>query len=215
MNKSAINSLTALYSNQDLSVRSYVWARSRLLKPDSYLQYFPCKGTIVDVGCGYGVLANYLSLNLPDNQIIGIDMNAKRIAAALKTVGRRTNIGFAARDATEWAWPECVGIVMTAFLHHISPNNQELMLERASRSLKTGGVLLISEVDPRARPFYRYWASYLADRLLYPFDRVCFRTAEDWCRLLHGLSFDVQIVRRQRQLFAGVLLICTKGEAPP
>ena len=210
MNRSSISELTKLYSNQDLYTKFYVSGRSRLLKLNYYLQYFPRKGLIVDVGCGYGVLANYFSLNLPDNQIFGLDMNSKRITAAAKTIGKRGNIKFFVQDATKWDWPKCAGIMMTAFLHHISPANQKLLLDIAYQSLEENGVLLISEVDPGARPFYRYWASYLADTVLYPFNKIYFRTSENWSSILQSLNFTVEIVHPWSRFFSSVLYICRK-----
>lgn len=210
MDKGSISQLTKLYRNHDLYTKFYVSARCRLLKLDYYLQFFPRKGLIVDVGCGYGVLANYFSLNLPDAQIIGVDINSKRIAAASKTIGKRGNIKFLAQDIVKWDWPKCTGITMTAFLHHISPANQMLMLDIAYQNLEREGVLLITEVVPDAKPVYRYWAGYLADALLYPFNKTYFRTSEDWFSILHNLNFNVEIARSQSRFLAGVLYICRK-----
>ena len=162
---------------------------------DYYLQFFPRKGVIVDVGGGYGVLANYFSLNLPDTQIIGVDINSKRIAAASKTIGKRENIEFLAQDIVKWDWPKCTGITMTAFLHHISPANQKLVLDIAYQNLERDGVLLVTEVVPDAKPVYRYWASYLSDAILYPFNKIYFRTSESWHSILHSLNFKAKHYR--------------------
>ena len=210
MDKGSGSELTKLYSNHDLHTKFYVSVRCRLLKLDYYLQFLPQKGLIVDAGCGYGVLANYLSLNLPDTQIIGIDMNSKRIAAASKTIGKRENILFLAQDIVKWDWPKCTGIIMTAFLHHISPANQMLMLDIAYQNLERDGVLLITEVVPNAKPVYRYWISYLADAILYPFNKIYFRTSESWYSILHNLNFNVKIAHSQSRFLAGMLYICRK-----
>ena len=211
MKKDSLGSeLIRLYNNQDAYIKFYVKARSRLLKFDHYSKFFSRRGLIIDVGCGYGVLANYLSLYLPDSQIIGIDLNSKRIDAALKTIGSRKNINFLAEDATQWVWPDCTGISMTDFLHHVTPSDQQKILQNVFRSLREGGTLLISEVDPNAKPFYRYWASYLSDRVLYPFSKSYFRSISAWKGTLSRLGFDVRIVKRPNLIFAGINFICRK-----
>lgn len=212
MKKDSLGSeLIRLYNNQNGYIKFYVKARSRLLKLDYYLKFLPHQGLITDVGCGYGVLANYMSLHLPDSQIIGIDLNIKRIDAALKTIGSRRNINFLAEDATQWVWPDCTGIPMTDFLHHVSPPEQEKVLHKAFQSLKKDGVLLISEVDTTAKPAYRYWASYLSDRFLYPLTWSYFRKPAELTGILSRLGFKVETINLNYRIFAGILYTCRKG----
>lgn len=205
------NELSSLYESQDAYIRFYVKVRSRLLKLNYYSQFFSRQGLIIDVGCGYGVLANYLSLYLQDNQIMGIDLNSKRIDVALKTIGNRENISFLIKDVTQWTWPCCIGILMTAFLHHVSPPEQEKILNKAFLSLEKDGILLISEVDPNAKPTFRYWASYLSDRFLYPLTWSYFRKSSELISILTEMGFKVEVVNLGGRIFAGILYICHKS----
>lgn len=208
---SLVSDLIGLYNNQDVYVGFYVSVRSRLLKLNYYSELLPPHGLIIDVGCGYGVLANYLSLCLPDRQVIGIDLNKKRIDAALKTIGSRAGIDFLVENAVHWHWPLCAGIAMTDFLHHVSPPEQEILLHKAFQSLEKDGVLLISEVDPTAKPACRYWASYLSDRFLYPLTWSYFRKPSDLTGIMSGLGFKVEPIRLRSLVFAGVLYVCRKS----
>lgn len=207
---SLVSQLVRLYNGQHGYVSFYVRARSRLLTLDYYSDILPSQGLVIDVGCGYGVLANYLSLCAPDRQVLGIDLSSKRIGAALKTIGSRKNIGFLTEDAARWAWRSCAGISMTDFLHHVYPPEQEIVLSKAFQSLQKDGVLLISEVDPTAKPSYRYWASYLSDRVLYPLSKTYFRKPSDWENALSCLGFNVRIIKLRNPIFGGVLLVCRK-----
>ena len=207
---SLVSELIRLYNNQNVYVRFYVSTRSRLLKLDYYSEILPSQGLVIDVGSGYGVLANYMSLCVPDRQVLGIDLNSKRIGAALKTIGGRRNISFLTEDAARWTWPSCTGITMTAFLHHVSPPEQEIVLYNAFQSLQKDGVLLISEVDPTAKPSYRYWASYLSDRVLYPLSKTYFRKPSDWENALSCLGLNVRIIKLRNTIFAGILFVCQK-----
>lgn len=205
-----LSELRRLYDGQNGYVRFYVSARSRLLRLDHYLEFLPHRGLIIDMGCGYGVLANYLSLCLPHARIVGIDLNKKRIDAARKTIGIRSGIDFLVEDAVQSVLPRCTGIAMTDFLHHIAPTDQEVVLDRAFQSLETDGVLLISEVNTDARPFYRYWASYLSDRVLYPLSKSFFRSGSAWSDALLRLGFSVRIVDLPNPVFGGIALVCRK-----
>jgi len=210
MGNSINNKLSKLYTGSDIYVRLYADTRAKLLKLDYYSQFLPTNGLLIDIGCGYGVVANYLSLRFPDIQILGIDLDSKRINDALKTVGKRKNITFLLKDAKEWDLPRCTGVLMTDFLHHVSSQDQELILRQVFNRLENDGVLVISEVDPTARPFYRYWASYLSDRALYPLSRSYFRKPHDWQNTLSHIGFSVKAIKIHSYLFAGIVYICQK-----
>jgi len=207
---SLVSELIRLYGGQHGYISFYVRARSRLLRLDYYSEILPSRGLVIDVGCGYGVMANYLSLCAPDRQVLGIDLNRKRIGSALKTIGSRKTISFMTEDAVRWVWPSCTGISMTDFLHHVHPTKQAMVLSKAFQSLQKDGVLLISEVDPTAKPSYRYWASYLSDRVLYPLSKTYFRKPGDWGNALSCLGFNVRIIKLRNPIFSGVLFVCQK-----
>lgn len=202
--------LSGLYAGQSIGVRFYANVRPKLLNLDYYAQFLPDNGLLVDVGCGYGVMANYLALHFPHSQVIGIDLDRKRIDAALKTVGKRKNITFLLKDARDWAFPGCTGVTMTDFLHHVPRSEHEPILRHVFQSLENGGILLILEVDTTAKPFYRYWTSYLSDRVLYPGSRSFFRSPPDLQSSLSNLGFSVKIIKVWNPIFAPVLYICHK-----
>jgi len=202
--------LLELYSGLGIYTRFYVKVRCWLLQLERYAEFVPPDGVLVDIGCGQGVLANYLSLRFPGSQVIGIDSNPKRIEVALKTVGERGNINFLLKDARGWALPSCTGVVMTDFLHHLSRQDQELILQKAFDSLEKGGRLVILESDPTAKPIYGYWLSYLSDRFLYPFSKICFRKPYEWENTLSHLGFDVKTIKMKYLIFSPVLYVCQK-----
>jgi SAM-dependent methyltransferase len=198
-----------LYSN--VSIYQQIYAKVRLwrLDIDYYQKLLPAEGVLIDMGCGRGILENYLALGFPRSRVMGIDNDPARIEAAQKTVGKRENISFSVEDAKTWSPPPCSGVVMTDFLHHIPRKDQGLILRNVFDSLENGGVLLISEVDTSARPFYKYWASYLADILLY-FSRSNFRKPEEWKKILSDIGFQVDMFKIANPFLAPMLLICRK-----
>lgn len=211
MGSSLSDELTRLYTGVGAYAGFYAKARAKLLNLDYYAEFLPDSGLLIDFGCGYGVVANYLSLRFPASQVIGVDLDHKRINAALRTVGGRRSINFLLQDVRTWALPHCTGAIMIDFLHHIPRQDQEVVLHRVFDGLGKGGVLLISEVDPTAKPFYRYWASYLSDRVLYPFSRSCFQRPDDWEGYLSYLGFSIETIKLRDPVFAGILYVCRKG----
>jgi len=210
MGNSLSDELGKLYVGSGAYARLYAKARAKLLDLDYYSEFLPRNGLLIDIGCGYGVMANYVSLRFPHSQVIGIDLERKRIDVALKTVDKRENITFLLKDARDWVSPGCTGVIMIDFLHHVPRRDQELILHKVFRSLERGGVLVISEVDPTAKPFHRYWASWLSDRVLYPSSRSYFRTPSDWQEHLSHLGFSVKAIKTRNPLFAGILYVCQK-----
>lgn len=210
MTNNLIGKLKELYKGTGAYVRFYVKTRPRLLKLDYYSQFLPANGLLIDVGCGYGVMANYLALRFPAIQVLGIDLNQKRIAAALKTVDKRKNIAFSLQDARHCALPPCTTVLMTDFLHHIPKQDHEPILRTVFNSLKEEGTLILSEVDPTAKPIYRYWASYLSDRILYPSSKSYFRNPYELNNTLSQIGFNVKVTKPQNRLFAWILYICQK-----
>src|SRR5947209_18095343 len=80
----------ALYARQSVGVRLYVRLRLAfgLLSADLLNSYLAADGTVVDIGCGYGVLANQLALGHEGRSVLGIDSDPRRIGVARSTVGK-------------------------------------------------------------------------------------------------------------------------------
>jgi len=203
-------SIKELYSDQNIWVKLHVAVRSWILQLTYYAKFLPQGGLLIDVGCGRGVMANYLSLLFPECHVIGIDLDQVKIRDAVKTVGGRRNIEFFIKDVSNWDVPECQGAIMTDFLHHINGHLQISVLHNVYKSLEKGGVLLITEVDSASRPIYKYWAAYLSDRALYPFSRSYFRKVSEWQYILSSIGFSVKTLTISNSVFAIVLFVCQK-----
>lgn len=164
------SSTKSLYAKQSFYVRSYVAIRLSLgLIPARQLNgYLPDSGTIADIGCGYGVLANELASMNNQRNVMGIDADPVRIEVATATVGQRSNIQFACQDAASASLPELSGAVMVDFLHHLKPPAQAGVLESVAAALQPGGVMVIREVNPVHNPRWKYWMSVAAELVMYP-----------------------------------------------
>src|SRR3989344_4651953 len=111
--------LENLYDKADWRQKLYVKLRWRLCPFEEVEKYVPQKGKILDLGCGYGILANFLILKSKEREVLGIDGSAERIAVANLSIGDRKNIRFFSQDIKDVAPGSCRGVAMTDFLHHI------------------------------------------------------------------------------------------------
>jgi len=189
----------------------YFYLKIQLLKLDQYDEYLPETGTIVDMGCGYGLVANYLALCLPNSKVTGVDLDAKRIQIASATVGSRKNIQFVNADAISWSMQdECSMIIMTDFLHHVSFENQKIMLQYAYDNLQDNGALIISEVDASIRPIYKYWNSCLFDIIFYPLSISYFSKSSILLSILRDLGFEITLYFPKSYIFAEIVYVCRR-----
>lgn len=79
----------------------------------------PEGSTVLDIGCGYGALADSIAANVTNVRVIGIDANRNHIEMA-KSMFLRDNLLFIAGDATSSLPQEKIdSIVMSSVLEHL------------------------------------------------------------------------------------------------
>ena len=201
--------LLSLYQTASPWVRFSAYVRPWFLPVEAISPYLTEARRIVDIGCGYGLLANLLALHNPAWQILGIDHSEHRITQAMKTLSGRNNIAFQVGDATEFHI-EADGYVMVDFLHHIPVQQQNRLLSRLHALLTPGGFVVILEVPDR--PFIKAMLSRISDWILYPFDiKAQFRNPDEFIGILEHIGFHVLTFERPTGIFAGIGYACRKS----
>jgi tRNA/tmRNA/rRNA uracil-C5-methylase (TrmA/RlmC/RlmD family) len=84
-------------------IRAYAFVRFKIIHLrflEEIEQYLPNEGTVVDLGCGFGLFSLYMAACKPNTQVIGLDMNARRLQIAQQAAERLgiTNISFQRQD---------------------------------------------------------------------------------------------------------------------
>jgi hypothetical protein len=101
---------------------------------------------IVEINCGDGLFSNILSLLYPDIEIIGIDPDREKIAAARATIGYRQNLKFIHANAAILAEIPCDRII---YNHCLSKLNSvfafKKLMMKTSRWLVDEGDFIIKE----------------------------------------------------------------------
>lgn len=173
----------------------------------------PKKGKIVDIGCGEGILGNFLALMSSRRKILGFEIDRKRLSIANRNV---PNTVFKYGDATKLVIPPADAITFFHVLHHLnSYKEQEEVLRKCYKSLRKGGKLFIVEVEIKSS--IKYWTCWLADHFLVPwvFEKkfyalAFFRNSKKWKKLLNEIGFSCKIIPAEAgRPFSNVILECT------
>ena len=163
----------------------------------------PKKGTIIDLGCGEGVIAKFLSQDANRN-VIGVDLDIRRIEKST-----RRNLSFKNADIRTYKFKEVDGVVVSDVLHHLNFPDQEKVLLNISKSLKKGGTLVIKEID--TQEFIRSKLSRFWDFIFYPKEKIYFSNAKELQRKLKRFGFKVS-TKRKSKFFPGstMLFVCKR-----
>ncbi len=152
------------------------------------LPHVPREGTIIDLGCGYGIFSNLLALMSPQRRILGIDTDHAKMKYADRGMG---NVEFHVGDIMKMDTPPADCLLVIHVLHHLSSfAAQDQFIHDCVSKLKSSGTLLICEVQPRPR--WKLLLSYVADYLLYPGDGIYYRKPADLVRVLEQNGFKVK-----------------------
>ena len=161
------------------------------------------------MGCGYGLLANFLVLKSTKREVTGIDLSVERIKVAQKTADNRKKIQFKPMDALDLQLEKYSTLVMSDFLHHINREAQEELLGRCYQDLPIGSFLIIEEVDNR--PLWKYWFAIMSDNILNIGERQFFRNHREFKDLLQKIGFSVKTKKVDEHLpLSDILFICKK-----
>lgn len=169
----------------------------------------PEKAFVIDLGCGYGILANFLALSGLKREILGIELDSKKIKFADRGL---KNVKFLKADITKTTLKKADIILLVHVLHHLdSFQAQEELLAVCRKKLSKNGKLIIVEVD--RKPVFKFILGWLADRLLYPGDRIYYRFPEEFKQMFTKLKFKVKIIKADHgKPFAHVIYVAALND---
>lgn len=152
----------------------------------------PKQGKLLDLGCGEGLFTNFLALSSPSRDIIGIELNKRRLKNARR--GLR-NVSYLQGDVLTTELPMADAITMVHLLHHLpSFEDQIKLLKKSKKALRPGGRLIIVEVD--RKPFMKYLLSWWVDHFLVSwlfdhklYSKIFFRKEQEWNKVLKSFGF--------------------------
>ena len=113
----------------------------------------PLAGDILEIGCGHGVFSTYLALTSTARRVLGVDIDASKIALADQAISHlrpeEANLRFEVVDSG--VVPSIAGgwrsIVFADVLYLLGSERREALLARCVDALAPGGLLVVKEVD--------------------------------------------------------------------
>jgi len=198
-------------------VKAYCWGRFKILRL-SFLeeigQYLPASGTVLDIGCGFGLFSLYYAKRFPDLNILGIDHNPKRIKMARHAAEKLglTNVRYETGDAVSLSVDDSLdGAYMLDIIHHIPWDAVQNMLKQLHTRLKPEGILIVKDVN--VRPAYKRWFTLIMDKLMDLKGRVHYWDQYDLMKLFHQTGFQTHYHSMVDILpYPHILYICRKNK---
>jgi 2-polyprenyl-6-hydroxyphenyl methylase/3-demethylubiquinone-9 3-methyltransferase len=184
--------------------------RPLIIPFDLIEEYVPKNGFVVDVGCGYGIFANYLATSSKEREIIGIDLNKKRISTANKIFAQSPNLNFMHADITGAKIPNADIITAIDVLHHIPTLELQTQLLKSCFSvLSKNGKLIVKDVD--TKPKWKHLIARFNDYVMAHGDLVLFQDKHSVTNLLKKTGFEIEkIVNIKKYPYAHILYIAKK-----
>ena len=154
--------LAGLYSNLPLLDKISIHARLLCIQPIMSIlnKYLPQNGVIVDLGCGYGLVSNLLALE-SKRLVIGVELSAPRVTAALQSIKDRRNIEFHVSDIAQFDIPCCDIVLLLDVLYMLPDVIKRTILGRAYEKLVDDGLLIVKDTDKSPR--WKYVYTYLEE----------------------------------------------------
>lgn len=111
----------------------------------------PRKATIVDIGCGNGMLSYMLNFTSEDRSITGIDYDNDKIEMANNCISKNDRIRFFKADAVTYDFPQSDVFLLIDVLHYLPEDKQEELLIKCIERLNQGGTIIIRDADKDLR----------------------------------------------------------------
>jgi 2-polyprenyl-3-methyl-5-hydroxy-6-metoxy-1,4-benzoquinol methylase len=144
--------------------RGYV--RSKLRRDPVYpAAYELLRGSndpILDIGCGFGLLAFYLRERGCRQPILGLDVDARKIRQGGEiAAGRYREVDLRRHDVQEPIDAFTGNVALFDVLHYLSPAQQTALLSRLAPCVAPRGLLVVRDC-PRDKSA-RFWMTWLAE----------------------------------------------------
>jgi uncharacterized protein (DUF2062 family)/SAM-dependent methyltransferase len=172
-------------------------------------------GTVVDLGCGYGMALSFAAFSDSGRRLIGCDLDGHRIAVARKALST-LNADLSVADIRSFELPPAGLILIMDVLQYLGADEQMTLLQRCCSALEPQGALIF-RVHDRERGL---WSTITMafDRLIFAFGHAGIQPltlrAAEYRSVLEKVGMRVEECRfRNRLPLAHILFIARKPSA--
>ena len=186
----------ALKRYRYLETYARMFARFKMLLDPMFpklITYVRAADTVLDVGCGYGVPATWLTTALPDLKVFGVEPDPQRVRVARRALGER---GVVVCGRAPDLPPEPAGVdvaLMLDMAHYLSDAELAATINDLRQRLRKGGrlVMRVTVPTPKKFPWERTLERLRVKLLKLP---ASFRTAEQLTGMLAAAGLNVDLV---------------------
>jgi 2-polyprenyl-3-methyl-5-hydroxy-6-metoxy-1,4-benzoquinol methylase len=163
----------------------------------------PTVGRVLEVGCGHGLVAAYLALACRSREVVGVDIDERKLvvaraAAARLDRGEATLRYVSSADGAVPAGP-WDAVVIVDVLYLLDADQELALLDACLAELAPGGVLVVKEADvtPRLKHALATAQEVLATRVLRitKGDALSFTPIRELAEYVAEQGFDVALRR--------------------
>ena len=196
--------ISELYRYQGMAMRQFVFWK---MKTDPLFPAVeaaaPTRGRFLDLGCGCGLVAHWLTLLTPERTVHGLDFDTDKIRAAQATSRENPRVAFEQENILEHTSDGTFdGVLLCDVLHYFPRLLKAELLGRAFRALRPGGCLIVrdachSDTRPhRLTALSEKWGVRLGQNLT-----------------VHGLHFESEEGHHDLLREAGFVEVETRGNS--
>jgi SAM-dependent methyltransferase len=173
--------------------RCFAWFKLRLDPMFKRLpDFLPGQGTVLDIGCGFGVAATWMLGRSAALRVVGVEPDEDRVAVARFVLGAR---GEVYEGAAPDALPQvsAAAVVCLDVIHHLDGDGLARTLSHVHGCLGPGGRLVLRATVPVAgrTPFYRWFETR---RLALAKLRPHYRQREAVVKAIESAGFTMTLV---------------------
>jgi cyclopropane fatty-acyl-phospholipid synthase-like methyltransferase len=151
----AARRVLGLYDGAPLGDRLHVRLRWWSAPLPAVERHVPRAGRVLEVGCGHGLLSAYLARSSPAREVLGVDIDGRKLAvartAAARLGPREAEVRFEKVSPDEVRPGPWEAVVFADVLYLLSPARRARLLGAYARALVPGGAMVVKEVDDRPR----------------------------------------------------------------
>lgn len=175
----------------------------------------PRKASVVNIGCGFGMLDYMLMMLSEERHVLGIDYDEDKIALASHCFARNERVRFECADALAYDLPDADVFILSDMLHYLDFRQQEQLLLRCAQHLNGGGLMIVRDGDPVRENRHRLTrlTEFFSTRLL-RFNKtkcdLCFTSHEQIIAIAQKSNMEVQVLDNDRYT-SNTIYIFRKG----
>jgi uncharacterized protein len=194
----------------------FLFLRSFVLDYAYIAEHIPLAAKVIDVGCGYGILSNYLALSDLESHVKGIDIDADRISKANQTTGTRKNIVFEVGDFMRSDLTQFNTVVAIDLMHYFDFDEQHRIINKVGTALTSGGIFILRQPD--TAPKWRYCWTYMHEFIMVKSTitktnnrKIYFSSSKSIISVLEENGFEVTIYPNKAMFpYSDTIFVCRK-----